>query len=524
MINLLWSSEERYRVTFNQAAIGIAHIAANGSFLNVNNKFCDIVGYSKADLLGKTFQDITHPDYLSKDLELMKDLVDGKIDNYTIEKKYLNSAGGEIWVQLTVTLVKKPTGDLDYFISIVNDITSRKAIEYKMSMILENLEQMVEEKVQEQRALQQEFTQFFNLSSNLMVVGDNQGRIKRVNQAMIDLLGYSQTELLNMKVMDIIHPEDRGKSIEFREQMTKFGGVAKFFENRYICKNGEIKSISWNVTVIKGTGARYAIGQDITEQKNLQKQMEEKKIKMASLARLNAVGRMAANIAHEINNPLTVIYGKSSWLRLYASDKEFIASEKVLGVCEEIELMSKRMTSIIRGLRSFAREETGAAMQSVKIKAIIDSTLALCRHQFKLHEIKCIVEGNAIESNIFCREIQISQVLLNLLNNAFDALQDRENKEIKISVEKSADQLFIRVTDNGMGIPQEHIPNLFEPFFTTKDMGKGSGLGLNISQQIIVDHGGHISCEMREGLTTFLIQLPLKEFSQEVRKEPAVGL
>src|ERR687893_503118 len=133
----LRESEERFRETFEQATVGIAHVATDGHWLRVNRRLCDIVGYEKEELLGLTFQDITHPDDLETDLEGARRLLDGEIETYSREKRYFRKDGSIVWIYLTVSLVHSPLGEPRYFISVTEDITERKRIEEAQRFLAE---------------------------------------------------------------------------------------------------------------------------------------------------------------------------------------------------------------------------------------------------------------------------------------------------------------------------------------------------------------------------------------------------
>jgi PAS domain S-box-containing protein len=125
----LRESERRFRATFDNAAVGIAHVAPDGSWLRVNDRLCRIVGYSAEELTIKTFQDITHPDDLGADLALVARVLSGAIDDYDLEKRYLRKDGSTVWINLTVSCVRKEDGAVDYFISVIEDISGRKRAE-----------------------------------------------------------------------------------------------------------------------------------------------------------------------------------------------------------------------------------------------------------------------------------------------------------------------------------------------------------------------------------------------------------
>ena len=126
---VLRESEERYRGHFEQAAIGIAYVGLDGRWLRVNRRLCDIVGYTEPELCTRTFQEITHPDDLDRDLVCMRDMLDGKIQTHSMEKRYFRKDGSIVWIDLTVSLVREPSGQPKYFIAVIDDIDARKRAE-----------------------------------------------------------------------------------------------------------------------------------------------------------------------------------------------------------------------------------------------------------------------------------------------------------------------------------------------------------------------------------------------------------
>ncbi|MCK4784403.1 MAG: PAS domain S-box protein, partial [Desulfobacteraceae bacterium] len=122
-------SEERFKATFEQAAVGIAQVDQDGRFLHINQRFCDIVGYSQDEMLERTFQDITHPDDLDTDLDHVRQVLTGKVDTYSIEKRCFRKNGEIVWANLTVSLLREDTGEPRWFVAIVEDITERKRAE-----------------------------------------------------------------------------------------------------------------------------------------------------------------------------------------------------------------------------------------------------------------------------------------------------------------------------------------------------------------------------------------------------------
>jgi PAS domain S-box-containing protein len=183
--------ETRFRVTFEQAAVGLAMVAPDGSWLRVNGKLCDIVGYLPEELVELRFQDITHPEHLDSDLVQMRRVLAGAIDSYSLEKQYLRKGGEPVWVNLTVALVRKADGTPDYFISVVEDIQRRKTFERRLAESEERFRQVVEH-APEAIFLQKE------------------GRFAYANPTARALFGVDDPkEIMGRGVLEFFHPDDR---------------------------------------------------------------------------------------------------------------------------------------------------------------------------------------------------------------------------------------------------------------------------------------------------------------------------
>jgi C4-dicarboxylate-specific signal transduction histidine kinase len=173
-----------------------------------------------------------------------------------------------------------------------------------------------------------------------------------------------------------------------------------------------------------------------------------------------------------------------------------------------IDQTALRIARIVRGLKAFSRESAKDPKEVIKISSVINDALDLCGEKLKYHAIDVrLKELGDIE--IACRPTQISQVLVNLLGNSFDAIQNLNEKWIEIKVEKYGTMLSISVTDSGRGIPADVAQKIMHPFFTTKEVGKGTGLGLSISKGLIEDHGGRFFLDSTSPNTRFVIELPI---------------
>lgn len=242
------------------------------------------------------------------------------------------------------------------------------------------------------------------------------------------------------------------------------------------------------------------------EKKRLDDLIEDQKAKIVAASKMSELGKMAGCVAHEINTPLATISLMVEKLQSLLIEGA-VDLDEVVRCTEVIELTTGRIAKTVSGLRTFSRDGSSDGMEWVSLEKIVHETLSLCYESFKRKGIELRVEIPP-HLEFFCRFTQISQVLLNLLNNSQDALEEFDRKWMSLSVQEQAQEFFLRVTDSGPGLPLEVRNNLFEPFFTTKGVGKGTGLGLSISANIIKSHGGHLEYDENSPHTSFVIRFP----------------
>ncbi len=240
----------------------------------------------------------------------------------------------------------------------------------------------------------------------------------------------------------------------------------------------------------------------------MRRELDSQRLKAEFSSRLATLGEMAGGIAHEVNNPLAVIIGICSQVGQMTKQPQ-PDLEKISDKIEKISKTSFRISKIISGLQSFSRQTDQDPFLETKLAHIIEDTLELCREKFYQNAIQLQV-GQVPDFTLPVRAVQISQVLINLLNNAFDAVKPLADRRVNIDFHWTNKDLFIVVSDSGPGIAPIISKRMFDPFFTTKEIGQGTGLGLSISRSILLDHEGEIQLLSDESKTTFRIRLPLK--------------
>jgi PAS domain S-box-containing protein len=239
-----------------------------------------------------------------------------------------------------------------------------------------------------------------------------------------------------------------------------------------------------------------------------ERRVREQEIAMIASSRLAALGEMAGGIAHEINNPLTIIHAHASRLRDLAASGR-IDQNRITSTAEKIEQTAMRISHIVAGLRAIARDGTEDRFVRSKVKSIVVEAVSLCSEKLRHKQIELRVDDISEDLEIDCRSVQICQVLTNLLSNAQHAVESQNTKRwIHIRSEEQGDFVSLIVSDSGSGIEPEKRERIFDPFFTTKDVGKGMGLGLSVSASIVKSHSGTLSLQDGQGPTTFVVRLP----------------
>lgn len=231
--------------------------------------------------------------------------------------------------------------------------------------------------------------------------------------------------------------------------------------------------------------------QDMTRQKKLEEELEKQKLNALQSSKLAALGEMAGGVAHEINNPLAIIKGYCEQLE-YLSVEKRLTHETLSKITGRLKESVRRIASIIEGLRIISRDGSNDIAEVINVKELIENSIDLCRERFTQHGVSIKIDGPENEVFIKGRLTELSQVVLNLLYNSFDAIEEKNEKFVKIEYFTKNKRTLIKVFDSGDGIPYEIEDKVFNPFFTTKSIGRATGLGLSLCQSVIKSHEGKI--------------------------------
>jgi len=344
---------------------------------------------------------------------------------------------------------------------------------------------------------------FFYFNSKLSkLIKDNKGKnevLKSVINSMPEvLLSYSgkKFEELNKQPWFNLTPDFSNFVIQELVEKNQASIIYEKNNSHYLIKKAENEHFSYLFYV-----------SDITELVLKDKEIEKNRMQISNSSRLAALGEMAGGVAHEINNPLQILSLSIEQLKFLLENDKINGSE-CLKVCDQMETTVDRVNRIVKGMKLISRDGNNDPFERVDLKNVLNDTLNFCKERFKNHGVQIITfEQNEDKYEVLGQKVRLSQVVLNLLNNAFDAINKNKTKIIRLSLEKENGKVLLSVMDNGGGVPEEVSEKVFQPFFTTKEVGKGTGLGLSISKTIIEQHKGQFYLD-KMNKSKFVIQIP----------------
>ncbi len=345
------------------------------------------------------------------------------------------------------------------------------------------------------------------------VLDENQ-KFTYVNENFCQVTGYSIEELLgtSARIVNLKH-----HTAKLMREVRKKLIAGDIWKGELLCltKNKEHFWFESTVMPVRDKSQKNlefaCFNYDITDRRRLEDDLELERRRALQVSKMSSLGEMAAGIAHEINNPLAIISGYSYLIRNKLKKLDLLDAQmekKLLG----IEDASERASKIIKGLKNLARDGTNDDFKNESIKKIMEETLSFCTQRFNKNGVELEVEYSG-EPIVLCRSSEIGQILLNLLNNSYDAVQGTDNATVKVCLREEKKFCLIEVSDSGKGISKEDLKKIFEPFFTTKEVGKGTGLGLSISRKIALSHSGDLSFRVQSGMPTFILSLPVVDMA-----------
>ncbi|HLO48420.1 MAG TPA: PAS domain S-box protein [Kamptonema sp.] len=600
----LRESEKRYQNLARLSPVGIFRTDVKGYYCYANEKYCEIVGINEAEALGMGWSRVLHPDDRDR---ILSEWYQSTIQSvpFRSEYRFVRSDGTVTWVLGQSSPEIGEMGEVKGYVGTVTDISDRIQIEESLQEFANRLE-LLNKIASQVRASLEIDTILETVTVSIRDLLDVDicsffwyrpdfeepvwEAMKEANKfsdlSMMGIYPVStivplSEKLLNLEIIcvdDAINYTD----IEMRETLLSLGFYS-FLSVPIQTPGGEIGALTCNqfsdarawsqseVELLKGVADNLAIAisqaelykqsqisAQIAQERALQleealQQLQRTQAQLIQSEKMSSLGQLVAGVAHEINNPVSFIYGNIDPAREYiaellgllelyqseypeptkaivsemeAMDLDFMV-EDLPKLLESMKVGAERIGEIVLSLRNFSRMDE-AQIKNVNIHHGIDSTLRLLQNRLKSQpehpEIVVVKEYGKLPL-VECYAGQLNQVFMNLLSNAIDALEERDRRRgteeinanpsiIRIgSYAINSERIAISIADNGPGIPESVLDRIFDPFFTTKPVGKGTGLGLAISYQVVVEkHLGSLRCNSVRGEgTEFVVELPVKK-------------
>jgi two-component system sensor kinase FixL len=501
----LANANRRLDAIFGQAAVGMACMDSDGRWLRVNDRFCEIAGYARDELMRLSVDEITHPDDLPHDHADRENLRAGQIDHSALEKRYLRKDGKVVWVNVTRSSIRDAAGHPDFFVVVAEEISARKEVETQLT------------------TGEAQYRAIFDSAVEAMAVIDAEGTIQSVNPSVERVFGYRPGELIGRNVK-LLMPKSVGSHHNFYlRRYRETGRRAIIGIGREVLgrrKGGSVFPLDLSVAEWQRDGTTFFTGvmREISARRDAETALQTSEDKLlllqnefAHLARVNDLGEMAAAIAHEINQPLTAI---TNYLNAGLSGPgDSAADPEIQEILSLASDQALRAGEIVRRLREFVGHGNGERTVE-SAQQLTDSAMAIALIDARSSGISVERLASAADAQVEVDAVQIQQVLVNLLRNAVDALGSDgpdEHRRLTVTTRKGPRRsVQFVVADNGPGISPDLSGRLFDPFVTTKP--KGMGMGLSVCRRLIEAHGGTIEVESRPGHgATFMFQLPVLE-------------
>jgi PAS domain S-box-containing protein len=387
-------------------------------------------------------------------------------------------------------------GDADRTLVMVQlrDITDRKKLERQLESYREGLESKVRERTEEIEQTKQYLENLLENANDVIYTLDQEQRFTYVN-SKVDAWGYRKEDLLGRPYLSLLSRRHRGRRLKSSLDI----GAKQVYEVEVVTRLGEIRTVMVSVSPLQGADGEIlgvlGIARDMTDTKKLEQQIR-------NAEKLASVGKLAAGVAHEINNPLGGILNC-----LYNLRKGGVSAARQEEYWASMEHGVRRVQKIVRQLLDFSQQHE-PEFSPADINGIVDQVLILTTHLFAPNRITLETRLGQGLPHVMVDRHMIEQVLMNLILNAVQAMKRGGLLTIRTSVAEGICR--VEVSDTGSGIPASVLPRVFDPFFTTKGEGEGTGLGLSVNLGIMERHGGKILVESEVGKgTTFTLCLPV---------------
>jgi len=457
---------------------------SEGYFLRLNPSWEKALGYTRDELMARPFIDFIHADDLLKTQEAASvQASQQRVIHF--ENRYRCKDGTYRWLEWSSV----PAGNLIY--AAARDVTDRKRSEEAL------------------RESEARFRATFEQTTVGIAHVSPEGRFLRINPKFCGIVGYSSAELLERTFRDITLPDDLDADVKQRDRLL-CGEIGTYtLEKRYVRKDGGLVWCSVTFSLVRREFGEpqwlIAVVEDITARKEAARERAQLRNELAHVQRVSTMGQLSSALAHELNQPLGAILNNASTAQILSAklkggDPEFGE------ILADIIADAVRAGEVIRKIRGIVKKEE-TKFELLNLNVLIEEVVELYRNVLNMEEVLILLDLQPDLATVRADRVHLQQVLINLINNAAEAMVKSSSRTLKIrSTLQSPGMIIVSVSDSGTGIDEAKKDKLFEPFFTTKK--DGLGMGLRICRSIIEEHEGRIWVENNSGVgATFSFSL-----------------
>lgn len=508
----LRESEARYRTIIETIQDGYMEVDLDGIFTFMNDVIYEHLGYTREELIGTNISKIQDRAGAKKSARIFNQVYRTGTPCKSFELECIRKDGSKGIYEVSVSLARDVQGRPIGFRSISRDITERKQIEDALRESENRLRMIVE-----------------NMYDSIWTM-DLDLRYTYVSPSEIRTSGYTAEEVVRIPIEKLMTPESyvAAQRVFAEEMELEFGSAPadperkRIFEMELYRKKGGTYWQESTASFIrdengKATGIMF-VGREITARKKAEQNLQIARDQLLQAEKLAAIGQLSAGVAHEILNPVNIIFLELQLLCAMDNMPQ--------GVREELSICMSQITRIVAiadGLKQLARVHEHQ-VDRVNLNDVVARIVTLHKAQLMIDKVEIELQCRPDLPDVLMDRTRIEQVMMNLIANARGAMENVEQKVLRISTDwEGAHHIKITVADTGHGIKPDYLSQLFNPFFTTKAQGKGTGLGLSISYGIVKDHGGRIWAENNQwGGASFYISLPVT-LSRNTRSSKTYG-
>lgn len=483
--NMVKASENFFKAIFFQAGVGVAQISLeDGKYLIVNQRFCDIVGYTSEELIGSTCDSITYPEDIPVQHTKIEELLSENKHSLSFEKRFVCKDQRIVWAEVTVSPLWSKEEEPTTQIMVIQDITSRKKAEQEIIKLNDELEAKVAARTNELEEANCEL----------------EATIEDLKTAQSQLISHEKMAVLGQLVSGIAHELNTPLGVITSADGTLEKVVqSEIQEIIDFCSGASEEALSLYQRLVD-IGKSVLGYQDLAAKRLIKKMYYD------------VLGKNRLDISDSVVERLVEIgYNQSThdFMNLIntSGSAEAIRSAYSITIinrsAQMIRISAEKASKVISALKTYSHNDSSQSLSQYDVIKDIEVVLTLYYNQIK-YGIDIVKDYRDVPP-VMCFPDKLHQVWVNIINNALQAMDYKGR--LNISVSQIKDKVRVSITDNGPGIPESISDKIFEPFFTTKKSGEGTGLGLDIAKRIVEEIGGSISFQSKPGETTFHIIL-----------------